>query len=830
MRLRGASVEGRVNGARLEGNPGRRRHDCRRGTLKRAPQALAQAFVLLVVLNAGTALADPRYMIDYVLPRGGTRGATVDLEFHGFSLEKPKEILFYEPGISTAGEFRPYQKPGDGFKVKVQIAPDCPIGEHVLRVRTATGLTDAVTFWVSRFPTIYEFEDQAGQNDTIAKAKPIPPNSTVEGQILPGPDADIDMYRVDVKEGQRVSVEVESARLGTLHQGGENDLMVRILDASGKELGRNDDSALFVQDPMLSIVAPKAGSYYIEIKQQIYFPPRQAWYRAHIGTFSRPTAIFPAGGQAGTTINARILGDPAGERTAQIALPAKGDHYEYFGDAPSPNVLRVSPYPNVEYPANPASLPVALNGILSKPGEAHQYKFQAKKGDAWMVRVYSRSLGAPVDPKLWISLGTRRVVEGDDARLTDIGLPSARASWYIKDQQDPAIVFRPGADGEYTLGVEDTTGAGGPDHVYRVEISPLHDAIYTHITAPEGYQMPRLAGLIIPKGGRWTVDVQLSQGLGNTYKGELELEARGLPKGVTMIAPRVPKGAARVPVQFAAAPDAQEQAALIEILARPVEKGAALETGSRQGFAFINRGGELPWHFVFENKYALAVTEPAPYKLNVSPPAVPLMQGSELLLNVKVERAAGFTGPIEIQPDWLPPGVSKESTVTIPAGKSEATFRIQANDKAAPGLYKIAMSGSTTDGDGYSGIGRVRVSSEFVELRTAQPYLSIELMRSSVERGKRGELVGTLKVARPFPGKATVKLQQLPRGVKMLEPAPTITAADKEIAFHIEADPDALVGLYKGITCEVEFKEEGQTVHSHTGSGILRIDVARSSL
>jgi len=787
---------------------------------------------LLLLLLAPTLLADPRYMIDYLLPRGGSVGATVEVEFHGFSLDNPKQVLFYEPGIAVASDFKPYTKPGDGFKVKFQIAGDCPIGEHVLRVRTATGLTDAVTFWVSRFPTIYEFEDKIGQNDTIEKARPVPPNSTIEGQIIPGPDADIDMYRLDVQQGQHISVEVESARLGTLHHGGENDLMVRILDAAGKELGRNDDSAMFVQDPMLSLIAPKTGSYFVEIKQQIYFPPRQAWYRAHIGTFSRPTAIYPAGGQAGTTISARILGDPAGERTEQIALPSKPGPFRYFSDAPSPNLLRVSPYPNVEYPANPTSLPVALNGILAKPGEQHQYHFHAKKGESWKIHVYSRSLGAPGDPKIWVRAANneRHILDADDARLPDLGLPSARATWYIKDQQDPIAVFKPGADGEYILGIEDGTGGGGPDHVYRIEIEPLRDTIYTHITAPEGYQMPRLAGLIIPRGGRWTVDVQLAQGLGNNYKGDLELEARGLPKGVTMIAPRVPKGAARVPVQFVAAPDAEEQATLIEILARPVDMAVTLETGSRQGFAFINRGGELPWHFVFVDKYALAITDPAPFTLKLAAPTVPLMQGSELLLKVAVERAAGFTGPIEIQPDWVPPGVSKEGTVTIPANKTEATFRLQAGDKAAPGTYKIAISGSTTTGDSYSGIGRIRESSEFVELRTAEPYLSIELLRSSVERGKRSEIIGTLKINRPFPGKATLKLQQLPRGVKMLDPAPTISATDKEVAFRIEADSDALAGLYKGITCEVEFKEDGQTVHSHTGSGILRIDIARSSL
>ena len=56
------------------------------------------------------------------------------------------------------------------------------------------------------------------------------------------------------------------------------------------------------------------------------------------------------------------------------------------------------------------------------------------------------------------------------------------------------------------------------------------------------------------------------------------------------------------------------------------------------------------------------------------------------------------------------------------------------------------MNASTTGGDAYSGIGRVRVSSEFVELKVAEPYLSIELTRTSVERGKKGEIVGTLKV------------------------------------------------------------------------------------
>ena len=86
--------------------------------------------------------------------------------------------------------------------------------------------------------------------------------------------------------------------------------------------------------------------------------------------------------------------------------------------------------------------------------------------------------------------GQKNLLEADDARLIDLGQPSARGTWYVKDQQDPVAVFKVPADGEYLIGIEDATGAGGADHVYRMEIEPVRDTVYTHITMSEGYQMP----------------------------------------------------------------------------------------------------------------------------------------------------------------------------------------------------------------------------------------------------------------------------------------------------------------------------------------------------
>jgi hypothetical protein len=252
-----------------------------------------------------------------------------------------------------------------------------------------------------------------------------------------------------------------------------------------------------------------------------------------------------------------------------------------------------------------------------------------------------------------------------------------------------------------------------------------------------------------------------------------------------------------------------------------------LDTGSRQAFALVNRPGELPLHFVFLDKYALAVTKPAPFHIEVEQPDIALAQNGELQLKVKAVREGQFKDPIEIQTDWLPPGVSRGGTVTIPAGQNEATFRIQANAKAAAGVYKIAMNATTTGGDPYSGVGRIRVSSPFVELKVTEPFVAVDLKRAAVERGQHGEIVGTLQVKHPFPGKATVSLLRLPKGVKMAGPAPQFTAQDTQVTFPIIADADALLGLYKDVACEITIVEDGQSIKQHSGSGVLRVDPAR---
>ena len=800
--------------------------------------------VLLLLGSCIAAFAEPQHSLEFLTPRGGTLGATVSVTLHGRYLENPKEIIFYDDGIKAvnvkAGPATGGRREMESVTADFQISPKARVGEHVLRLRTATGLTEAMTFWVDRFPTVVETEKKIGENDTPGSAQSIALNTTVEGQIHPGDHPDKDYYWFRTDQGARISVEVEAVRLGTMHFSvGDADLSVRVLDDELKEVAKSDDSALYVQDPVLSFVTPRAGNYFVEITQQMFEFPRQVYYRAHIGTFTRPTAIYPAGGQAGQALTVKVLGDPKGERTEQVTLPKVAGSVDYFAgqkseQPPSPNILRVSDYPNVlkaegDDPTPVPALPAALNGIFTKVNGVDEFRFGAKKGDTWHVQVFARTLGAPMDPKIWIrpAKAQNHVLEADDSKLADLGQPSNRGTWHVKDMLDPVAIFKVPADGEYVLAITDTRGLAGPDFVYRVEIEPVHDTIYTHVTSPDAYQIPRVTGMIVPQGSRWTLTLQVAPGLGNTYKSALDIEAVGLPKGVRMIAPQFPQGATRMPVQFIADPGAEQQAALVQLLARPADKKVKLESATRQAIALYNHPGEYPWHYVFLDKFCVAVTQPPPFDVTMDEPAIPLTRSGEMLLKVKVQRHGDFNGAIEPQQDWLPPGVSGGGTITIPADKSEGELKIQANAKAAPGVYQIAVNASTQGGDAFSGFGRVRVSTPFVRLEVSEPYLTIDLRRSSVERGKRGEIVGVITQNKPLPSPAAVTLVRLPKGVQLAGKAPEIRPGDRSVTFEVEASEDALLGMYKEIACDVTVMEKGQAIHQQTGSGILRVDPAK---
>src|SRR5207244_8919470 len=125
-----------------------------------------------------------------------------------------------------------------------------------------------------------------------------------------------------------------------------------IHDSSGAVLATADDTALLMQDAFISLLAPKDGSYIIQVRETSYGGSGEFAYRLHVGNFPRPTAVYPAGGKAGETLSVKFLGDPTGPITQELKLPSTrqdkfGAYAEQAGvSSPSPNWIRVSPFAN----------------------------------------------------------------------------------------------------------------------------------------------------------------------------------------------------------------------------------------------------------------------------------------------------------------------------------------------------------------------------------------------------------------------------------------------------------------------------------------------------
>lgn len=773
--------------------------------------------------------------IERVTPRIAQRGTTVEVSIQGAHLDEPKEIIFDRPGIRALAiepvvklpQSRSLMHGGrieQEFRCRFEIAPDCAPGEHRFRLRTATQLTSLATFHVSPFVTV---DEQEG-NDTPATAQNVPSNVTVRGRVVGNARGDTDVYRVPAKAGERLSVEVDCVRLADVHYGdSEFDLAVRVLDAAGRELGANDENPLHAQDPLLSLrLPPDTGDHvFVEVSRSV-FTGGDVDYALHIGGFERPLAVFPAGGPPGERLSVKLLGDPQGEKQTEVLVAVQTGDFDYLGDAPSALRLRSFAGPNVlrqpgaaETPVS--QLPAALNGILSKAGEADRYRVSVKKGGRYRVRVLASGLGSPLDPALSIRKAeeTNAEITGDDA---DLKLPDRS----VRDIFDPTVIWEPKSDGDYLVEIRANDGAG-PTAVYRIEIDTPPEVVFAQLrsVAFDAAETGRFTSLAVAQGDRWTFNLSLPTGLGTQFKGEMEVFAEGLPQGVSLANTRVPGGSVIWPVQLIAAPDAKPGGAVVTLGVRSVDPASPIQTASVQRIPFINHSGGNNWRTVLLDRFIMAVTDTAPFSIELEQPPIPLARGGELAIPVKITRRPGFNERIDFKADFAASGVVLPPAETVPGDSSTAVLRISAAASAQLGSGPLSVIATTLrETNSYLGTGEIRVAAPVLTLTIAEPYLTLSSAPASVRRSGRAEYRWAVTPKSPFEGEAVVHLLGLPKGVSVREPLPRISALAKEVVFELEASDEALLGPASGLECEITLRAAGQEIRQRTGKGNLRID------
>jgi len=752
---------------------------------------------LLLLCGAVARAASPH--LSGIDPPGLQRGTDTDVTIAGDRLSDARGLLFYSPGIQLLS-----LKPLDDKKVTatLRVAPDCPLGEHDIRVWTATGISELMPLFADPFPSIAS----SGSNRSIAHAQPVPPNTTVTGTIH---EEEIDYYSIQANKGDRITAEAEGMRLGREMF----DPWAAILDAGGRQLASNDDNPLLMQDPLVSMVAPAAGTYLVAIRESTWGGGNQSVYRLHIGAYPQPTAVYPPGGEAGKELTVGLLGDVKGVMYATLRLPPASS--EPFATAisqnglfaPTPLPMRVSPFPNVleREPdgdiahATPAGFPppVAFNGIIHKPGDRNFFTFHATRGAVLDITVYARQLRSPLDSVLdiWDAKG-RHLANNDDS----IG-------------PDSYLRFNVPADGDYCLSIRDQLKRGGPTFVYRVEVVPVTPDI--SFTLPEIVRNSQdRQSVVIPRGNRTAAMLRVKR---DDFDDDFRLAMPGLPPGVTTLTGSASGDS--MPVVFEAAPDAAVTGTLTDVIAIPADPAKKVTSGYLQTVEILyGDPGNYPYVKSDIRKLALSVADEAPFRVDLMPPVAPILQEGITTLKVTATRDPGFTAPINVSMLYTPPGINAQAVVTIPANQNSADLPINASPDARPRTSQIAVIASANPGH-----GDVWTSSDMVPLTVSKPFLTGHLDRANTVRGQPVSITCHLTQDMPFNGKAKIRLLGLPDKVTAQDVE--VASTDIQAVFNVVTDPTSAVGQHRDLFCEVTVQQGGAAIVARTAAGgVLRID------
>ena len=762
---------------------------------------LPRLFTVLLCLAAGLRAAYPEFSA--CKPNGGQRGSEFKLTVTGTRLEDFETLLFYDPGFTV----KSVEAVAAGkVDLTIAVAADAALGSHLVRVRTRTGLSHPRQFFVSPYPTV----DEKEPNSEFAQAQVIPLNSTIEGIIL---TEDVDYFKVTVKKGQRISLEVDGLRLGYLNF----DPYIAILDKDRFEKAFSDDTILHRQDGYCSFVAEYDGEYYVMVRESSYRGSTRSFYRLHVGDFRRPDVVFPAGGKVGSKVDVRFI-DTKGSFAGSVTVPAEEDpNFEVFSaeaPAPSGNPFRISQVDNfVESEPNnsreqanvvPSADAYALNGIIGEPGDADYYRLTLKKGQVLTGHAYAQGLGSPLDPVVSLRGAAGALISNDDGGGTR--------------RLDSRFEVTVPADGDYTLSIRDHLDRGGPKYVYRVELTasqPRLTFASPDYSVNDSHYRQFIA---VPRGGRMALLENFTR---SRVGGDYRFAAPGLPAGVKLLTELAPKDLPNVPLLFEAAADAPLGQAIVPVRLDPVDPQNKVVGRLRQNFDVV-RDGNVIFLTDTEDRLPVVVVEEAPYALEIVTPKVPLVQNGVYDLKVVAKRKAGFEAAIRVFMVWTPPGVSVLGEMTIPAGGNECSFQLSANTGVPTADWKFVVMGEAD-----AGKGRVYNASPFCTVKTQPAFVNAAAFpMAAIEQGQEGVVTTKLEQLQPFAGEAVARLVGVPDTVA-IEPI-KITKATTDLTFRVKPSKDCFPGKIANLFIQVDVPVPGGTTTHRVALGSsIRVDAPR---
>lgn len=699
-------------------------------------------------------------------------GQATDVTVYGANLAGPTAIwsnLVGPSGPATV-ELAPGIE-GNGTKADQLVLrvtlPDAPVQIGGLRVATGQGVSSLRLLLVDDLPSTSE----NGQNKSLETAQEVSLPVAIDGAA----EAEsFDFFKFNAHAGERLTAEVFARRLGS-----PLDAVIRLLDANGKELAYSDDEGGVGADGRFAIEIPADGVYYLEIRDIRYQGGGNFRYRLRLGDYPLVSAPYPMGAARGSVAHLQMAGasvdrlsaaDVPITATAAATMPVEATYADGQGSAPA--VLEVSAGGeqvefepnNAAEQASPVTVPGAISGRFAEANDRDFYQFDVAAGQRLLFVGKTRSLGSPTD----LFLRLQKADGGQLAEADDAGT------------EEGILNFTFAEAGTYRLVVEDLHHRGGPEHVYRIEVTPYQPGFVLSLEADK---------FDVPKGGVFVAKVNAAR---SDYNGPITLSIEGAGEGLSLANNTIPEGknetvmAVTVPVSLESGQFRDirivGRAKIGEVDFSAVAGTSAVLKGAFAGLPYppasLDGVVGLGVGPVFADFFKLSVT--------AEPVWLPQLVGQGKF-TIHAERVKGFGDPISLNVDGLPPGVTAE-VKPIEKDKADAEVILRGPAALAAGEYRFRVVGAASfqNQPRQVVLGDVRLAVGpplRVTLEPAGPVATGATQKCKIKLERAGE---------ESPAVAVV-LRNLPLGVTA--PAELVVpAGQNELEFELTAAADASVG------------------------------------
>ena len=324
---------------------------------------------------------------------------------------------------------------------QVSFAVRCPVEARGIHALQLIGIEGASTFQLIMVdhlqPTAHKSEHR-----TFESALKIAPLTAVDCSLE---SEEIDYYRFVAKAGQNFSIEVIAHRIGS-----QMDPVVKILDASKRELAYCDDEGGVWKDARFRFTAPVDGDYTIAVHDTAYGGGANFDYRVRVSNDPLVWYTFPLVDSTDAAAAFQSFGEAV--PTSAFGSPANPPATPQFLGVPQ--IAEVEPNDKLPH-SQIFNSPVLLNGKLQSGVDVDMFQFNADKDERLIFRSQTRSLGSPCDLAI-------RIKKSDGTIIAQSVLGSAA---------DAALTNKFSETGVYLLELRELSGVGVTNAPYRLTVS-----------------------------------------------------------------------------------------------------------------------------------------------------------------------------------------------------------------------------------------------------------------------------------------------------------------------------------------------------------------------